>query len=71
VNLTSAGTWRAPVDEFIPIGPLRVQVQLPSGLRAKQARLLVADKAVRINPSKDRVSFQLQSIVDHEVIVLS
>ena len=30
VNLTSAGTWRQPVDEYIPVGPVRVRVQ-PSG----------------------------------------
>jgi hypothetical protein len=29
VNLTSAGTWRQPVDEFIPIGPLKFSVKFP------------------------------------------
>ena len=29
VNLTSSGTWRSPIDELIPIGPLKVKVKLP------------------------------------------
>jgi hypothetical protein len=29
VNLISAGTWRAPIDELIPVGPLKIGVKLP------------------------------------------
>src|SRR5262249_11795917 len=29
VNLPSAATWRAPIDELISIGPLQVKVKLP------------------------------------------
>ena len=41
-NLTNTGTWRAPMDELIPIGPVSVSVQLPAGVRGKQVRLLVS-----------------------------
>jgi hypothetical protein len=30
INLTNAGTWRAPVDALIPVGPLSVRVKLPT-----------------------------------------
>ena len=33
VNLTSAGSWRSPVDELIPVGPVKVRVKLPQGRR--------------------------------------
>ena len=42
VNLTNAGTWRQPVHELIPVGPLRVRLKLPEGVRGKSVRLLVS-----------------------------
>ena len=44
VNLTSAGTWRQPVHELIPVGPLKLRVQRPADVRGKRVRLLVAGK---------------------------
>ena len=44
VNLTSAGTWRAPVEELIPVGPLKVKVRLPHGIAPKSARALVSEE---------------------------
>src|SRR3954451_9795232 len=42
VNLSNEATWRAPVEELIPIGPLRVNVRLPTGIRGSSARSLVS-----------------------------
>src|SRR5262249_57370722 len=42
VNLTSAGTWRAPVEEPIPVGPTEVRLVLPKGVSRSQVRLLVS-----------------------------
>ncbi|SPE62777.1 Glycoside hydrolase family 42 domain protein (fragment) [Verrucomicrobia bacterium] len=47
VNLTNAGTWRAPVDELIPVGPFRVRVLLPAGAIGKRVRLLVSKRPAR------------------------
>lgn len=69
VNLTSAGTWRQPVDELIPIGPLRVKVKLPGGAREKNLRLLVADQTIAGQTSKGWSTFEIKSLLDHEVIV--
>jgi hypothetical protein len=70
VNLTSEATWRAPLDELIPVGPFTVRIQLPSGVRPSTARLLVSGtvKPVQIDGSTAVVG--VESILDHEVIVI-
>jgi hypothetical protein len=70
VNLTSAGTWRQPIDELISIGPLQVRVRLPADVQGKHARLLVAGKATAPHTSAAWSHFEVQSILDHEVMVL-
>ncbi len=64
VNLTSAATWRAPIDELIPVGPIKVTIQR-AGLST--ARLLVANATVPVSQSK----FEVPAILDHEVIVIA
>ncbi len=59
VNLTSAGTWRQPVREFIPIGPLRVRLKLPEGVRGRHLRLLVSGRKCNANSV---LCFQLRSL---------
>ena len=71
VNLTSAGTWRQPVHELIPIGPLRVRIKLPSGVRAKSLRLLVSKQKATGSVAGGWNRFEIRSIVDHEVVVLT
>jgi hypothetical protein len=71
VNLTSAGTWRAPVDELIPVGPLHVKVKLPAGVRGKTARLLVAGGHASSSVGGGWANFVVKSILDHEVVVIS
>lgn len=70
VNLTNEGTWRAPIDELIPVGPLRVRVQLPQGVRGRRVRLFVADREIAIRLDRGWVQFELTSVVDHEVMVV-
>jgi hypothetical protein len=69
VNLTNAGTWRQPVDELMPIGPMRLRVKLPDGARGTHLRLLVADKALRGSMSKGWSTFEIASVLEHEVVV--
>ncbi len=38
VNLTSAGTWRAAIDELIPVGPFHVRVRLPGDVPGQGIR---------------------------------
>jgi hypothetical protein len=70
VNLTSAGTWRAPVDELIPIGPLDVAIRARQGIQPGTAKLLVAGGQSSVTPDGDWIAVHLPSILDHEVIVL-
>ena len=70
VNLTSAGTWRQPVHELIPIGPLKLRVQKLPGVRGKRVRLLVAGKTDAARTLGNWSHLQVQSVLDHEVVVL-
>jgi len=70
VNLTNAGTWRAPVDELIPVGPLKVSVQLPEGVRGRTVRLLVTGKKSPVSFRDRWVQFPINSLLDHEVFVI-
>jgi hypothetical protein len=70
VNLTSAGTWRAPVDELIPIGPFSVKLRLPEGVAARRVRFLVGGGETAPVRERDTVAFEVRSVLDHEVMVI-
>ena len=70
VNLTSAGTWRQPVHELIPVGPLHVGVKQPQDVRGRRARLLVAGTAVAARTAAGWSRFDVNSVLDHEVVVI-
>ncbi len=69
VNLTSAGAWRQPVDELIPVGPLQVRVKLPAAVRLTRVRLLVSGQEVAARVKEGWARFEIKSILDHEVVV--
>jgi hypothetical protein len=70
VNLSSAGMGRGPVDELLPVGPLRVRVRLPKGVGIGQVKLLVTEQKPSHKLVRSEAVFQLPSLLDHEVIVL-
>jgi hypothetical protein len=70
VNLTSAGTWRAPVDELIRVGPLSVRVRLPAGVRGNHIQLLVSKVSTKTEMKNGWLHFDLPTILDHEVVVI-
>jgi hypothetical protein len=71
VNLINAGTWRQPVDELIPVGPLAVKVRIAPEQQAKQVQFLVAQSDRSIHAQDGWVSFEVKTILDHEVAVIS
>ena len=71
VNLTSAATWRQPLDEFIAIGPLKVSVKLPASVGGRNLKSLVGKGNISSRVSNGSVLFSIQSILDHEVLVIS
>ena len=74
VNLTSAGTWRAPVHELIAVGPLRVRIRLPQGAQPRTLKMLVSQAGGGASPTLHEedgwVQFEVKSILDHEVVAL-
>ena len=70
VNLTSEATWRAPVDELIRVGPFKVTLQLPRRAQTRRARLLVSRTERPVTGAGDTVTVTIDSILDHEVLVI-
>ena len=68
VNLTSAGTWRAPVDELIPVGPLHVSVRMPA---VSSVQMLVSMRPTRAVVRNGWASFDVEKVADHEVAVIN
>ncbi len=71
VNLTSAGTWRTPVEELIPVGPFVVRIKLPSRVTCKRLLLTVSKEITLLQHQQDGwVQFGVKSVLDHEVVVV-
>ena len=70
VNLSNPGTWRQALHELIPVGPFSVSVQVPDGASGQSARLLVAGGTIPTTLNDGWASFQISSILDHEVVVV-
>ncbi|HEU0106096.1 MAG TPA: hypothetical protein VFT38_07990 [Vicinamibacteria bacterium] len=70
VNLTSEGAWRGPVDELLPVGPVRVGVRLPPDVSGRALRLLVSGRTPALEVRDGWARFPLESISDHEVAVI-
>jgi hypothetical protein len=70
VNLTSAGTWRGPIHELIPVGPLAVRVKLPDAIRGERLLLTVSGGTATPVRRDGWAAFEVRSITDHEVAVL-
>jgi hypothetical protein len=71
VNLTSAGTWRQPVDEYIPIGPVKLRVKMPDWISGNNLKLLVSGTSGTVEREKDWCIFIISTINDHEVAIIS
>ncbi len=70
VNLTNAATWRAPIDELIPVGPVKATIRLRAASGARSARLLVSNSTRPLAIVGNRATVEIASILDHEVVVI-
>jgi hypothetical protein len=70
-NLVSAATWRAPLEEFIPIGPVTVRVKLTNGVSGRSAKLLVSGGRASIKVKDGWAELKMPSISSHEVVVIA
>ena len=71
VNLTNAGTWRAPIEELFPIGPVKVRLKLPPGIGGRSVKFLVAGRSTAARSQQGWLSFLVNSIEDHEVVAIA
>jgi hypothetical protein len=69
LNSTSAGTWRAPTHELIPVGPLQFRVRVQGNPTIKTL-VTHTDSPLTCRIDSGWVSFELPSILDHEVVVI-
>jgi hypothetical protein len=70
-NLVSASTWRAPLEELIPIGPVTARVKLTKGISGRSAQLLVSGERPRITVQDGWAEVKIPSILSHEVVVVT
>ena len=70
INLISAGTWRGPIDELIPIGPLEVRVKLPQDVKGASVEHLVAGGKAPAGVRQGWTAFEVKRVLDHEVVVI-
>ena len=71
VNLTSAGTARGPVHELIPAGPLAIRLKLMNDVPGRSAKLPVARQPLAIKADGGWASFEIRTILDHELVVIT
>ena len=71
VNLTSASTWRQPLEELIAVGPFNIKVKLPKGIRGRNTDLKVSKEKIKTDIADGWLSFSLTSVLDHELIIIS
>ncbi|MDQ1473325.1 MAG: hypothetical protein QOJ99_4805, partial [Bryobacterales bacterium] len=67
VNLTVTG--RMPIDELVPVGPLRLSVRTSTSGKAKTARLLVGNRTIGVGARDGWTTAAITSVLDHEVVV--
>ena len=70
VNLNNANTWRTPVQEIVPTGPVRGRVKQPLLDTTVTARALVHEGELVQSRTGEWQQFDLPSIGAHEVVVI-
>jgi hypothetical protein len=69
-NLNPA-TTHPPIEEFFPIGPLRIRVALDIDTPGREAKLLVAECQVPVRKDRGWLEFEIPSITMHEAVAIS
>jgi hypothetical protein len=71
INLTNAGVSRAPLEEFVPVGPFKLGMTLAEDVLGRGVECLVSGAKPSISISQSWASVEIASILDHEVLVIS
>lgn len=73
VNLTSSGTWRAPVEELVSLGPYQISIATPDHFDFTRVRVLSGEKdgqSIEAKLENGYVHFQIASLLDHSVFAI-
>ena len=70
VNLTNPMTMKGPYRNFFAVGAQTVKLAAPEGVKATEAKLLVAGKTAPIEQSGSTLTFTVASVLDHEVVAI-
>src|SRR5205823_6763251 len=70
VNLTNPMMMKGPFRELIPVGEQRVIVRLPEGIKARKVHLLVAGRDIPAEQDGLRLTVEVPSVRDHEVVAI-
>jgi hypothetical protein len=68
LNLNNANTWRTPVHEAVPVGPLRLRLRAPG---TGAAHALVDERTLAVRRKGEWIEVDIPRIVDHEVVVFA
>ena len=71
VNLTNEAAWRLPMDDLIAIGPIKVAVKLPASVSGRNIQSIVSNTKISAKLENGLIQFMINSILDHEVLVIS
>ena len=69
VNLTNT-TARGPIDQLIPVGPVKITIRTLPGIPHGRVRLLVGHAKPSVSFERGQVVVILPSLRDHEVLVI-
>ena len=70
VNLTGVGSWRAPMEEIIPVGPVTVSVRDPLRAAHRVVTWRVGGGTARVVPRDGWLHFTLPMVREHEMAVI-
>jgi hypothetical protein len=70
VNLTNPMMMKGPLREVIPVGPERVRLRLPEGVRPTRVQLLTAGLTPPVDVSGGVMTVTVPSIEVHEVVAI-
>jgi putative glycosyl hydrolase-like family 6 (GHL6) protein/glycosyl hydrolase family 42 (putative beta-galactosidase) len=70
VNLTNPMMMKGPMRELIPVGPQKVRLRLPDGIKPRKVHLLAANKTPRVERAGHHLTFTVPSVLDHEIVAI-
>jgi hypothetical protein len=71
VNITNPSGSRVPLDKLVPVGPFTLRMKLADDVPGYRVESLVSKMKPTFAVNQRRVSVEIGSILDHEVLVIT